>query len=118
MTSKMKIFKDFDFQQSFRYRAPRNSTQGRRLAMYVLDLGLSTDILKGKGTLTFSVKDVFNSQLGRREVELENFYSYSEGRWRAGRMIILNFVYRLNQKKSRRGGRGGGDGMDLSLIHI
>ncbi len=117
ITSRMKFLKGLNFQQSFRYRAPSNTTQGQRLAVYMLDLGLSKDILKGKGTVTLSGKDILNSRIRRSEIDLPQFYSQTERQRRNSQQVILNFIYRLNQKKSRRGGKrggsAGGDDMDF-----
>ncbi len=111
-TNRMTIFKDVNFQTDFNYRAPSNTAQGRRLAMYVLNTALAKDILKGKGTLSLSVKDIFNSRIRRSIRDIPGLYSESEFQWRAQQQFVLNFIYRLNQKKRRGGdrqGRGGGD---------
>ncbi len=105
--TKLKLFKSLDFQTSFNYRAPRNTPQGRSLAVYNLDMGFSQDILKDKGTLSLSIRDLFNTRVRRSIIDLEDFYSESAFRWRNGRQITMTLTYRLNQKKSRRGGRGG-----------
>ncbi|MEO0471651.1 MAG: TonB-dependent receptor [Bacteroidota bacterium] len=107
-STKMTILNDLDIQTSFNYRAPRVTTQGRNLAIYSWDMGAAKDILKGKGTLTFSVRDLLNSRRWRAIVEGDGFYSELDFQWRV-RQFMLSFNYRLNQnKKRRRGGRGGG----------
>ena len=107
VNSKMTILKDVTFQTSLNYRAPNETTQGRTLAFYSVDSGLSKDILKGKGTLTFNVKDVFNTRKWRSITDITDvYYSESSFQWRA-RQFLLTFNYRLNQKKSR-GRQGGG----------
>lgn len=105
-TSRMTIAKKTDVQLRFSYRAPRNTPQGRRKAIAFLDLAASRDILKKKGTLTLSVRDVFNSRRFRSETTIGDFFSDSEFQWRS-RITTLTFNYRLNQKKRRGGGRGG-----------
>ena len=118
MNTKLTFFKDVDFQLSYRFRAPQNTTQGSRKAMYSFDVGLSKDILKGKGTLTFSARDIFNTRKWRSTIDEPDFYSETEFQWRS-RQFTLNFNYRLNQKKSRRGQRGGnreqGGGDDMGF---
>ncbi|MEX2232245.1 MAG: outer membrane beta-barrel family protein [Cyclobacteriaceae bacterium] len=111
-TSKMTISKDFEFQTSFFYRGPRQTTQGRQLASYSLDLALAKDILKGKGTISANVRDLLNTRKRRSitEIEEENYYAESTSQW-APRQIRLTFTYRLNQMKNReRNGRGGDEG--------
>ncbi len=109
LTSKMRLFEDFDTQLRVNYRAPRRTTQGSTKSYTFVDLAISKDVLQDKGTLTLSVQDLFNSRLYRYTTEAPGFFAESEWRWRA-RQVILSFNYRLNQKKQRgRGGRGGGD---------
>ena len=120
LNSRMKFGNGLNFQQTFFYMAPQEIPQGRRLAMYMLNLGLSKDILKDKGTLTLSVDDLLNSRKWRSETETANFHSNSEFQWRR-RTLTLSLNYRINQERSnRRDNRrqqrqeGGGDeGMDF-----
>lgn len=112
ITSRIKLFEHYDFQQALRYRAPEQNTQGRRLSMTVLDIGLSRDVLKGRGTITFNVRDLFNQRLWRNILETEELYSESEFQWRA-RQFLLGFNYRLNRNKERKRDRDGGDDMEF-----
>ncbi|HAP69770.1 MAG TPA: TonB-dependent receptor [Flavobacteriales bacterium] len=105
-TSKWTILKKLDIQTAFMYRAPRNTPQGKQLSMYSWDLGLSIDVLKGNGTVTFSAKDMLNSRRRRWEVTTPKLVSTNDFQWRA-RQFVLSFSYRLNQKKKRE--RGSGD---------
>ena len=114
-SSKITFAKGFDGQFTYNFRGPRTTTQGRRLAVHSLNLGLAKDILKGKGTLSLSVRDVFNSRKRRSIIDEPDFFQESEFQWRE-RQTTLSLNYRLNQKKKRGGGRnrgggnGGGDG--------
>lgn len=102
-------FWNSNFQVSFNMRAPQTTPQGRQLGIYTMDLAWSKDVLSKKGTLTLSVRDLFNSRKRRSYTYGSNFDSYSEFQWRQ-RQITLSFDYRLNQKKQRgEGGRGEGD---------
>lgn len=96
-------YQGFNFQTSFRYRAPRQTPQGRRKAVAVMDFGVARDLWEGKGTLSLSVRDLFNSRRWRSVIDTPTYYSESDFQWRA-RQVMLSFSYRLNQKKSRRGG--------------
>jgi outer membrane receptor protein involved in Fe transport len=98
ISSRVTLFKNIDFQSSFNYRAPRRTTQGRDLSQYFIDLGLARDILKGRGTVTASVRDLMNSRMQRRIVENAGYYSRSDFQWRA-RQFIVTFSYRLNRSK-------------------
>lgn len=116
--ARIRFLKNYNFQGSINYRAPQNTTQGRRLSMYNIDLGLSRDLLKGNGTITLSVQDLLNTRKFRNIVinnEPDNkFYSESSFQWRA-RQLLLTFTYRLNKKKENekketmRDDDGGGD---------
>lgn len=106
VSSRHTIWKKVDVQATFNYRAPRNTTQGKSKAMYHLDLGASTDILNNNGTLTFSIRDVFNTRRWRGITEGDNFYAESDFQWRA-RQVSLTFSYRLNRQKEEDRGRNG-----------
>ncbi len=105
LSNNIKVKKLFDIQMNLMYRAPQNTTQGKRLSMMSLDLGLSKDVLDKNGTFYFSVRDLFNTRKYRGITELENYYSVYEYQ-RRRRQATLSFTYRLNQKKKRGGNRG------------
>ena len=107
VTAMITALKKTDFQIRCNYRAPRNTVQGRNQSVTSVDVGASRDILKNKGTLTLSVRDLFNSRRRRSERFLEDFYSQSAFQWRA-RSVNLSLNYRLNQRKKRKGRSGGG----------
>jgi outer membrane receptor protein involved in Fe transport len=105
--SKWKIPNLFEIQLNGFYRGPQQAPQGRRLAYYSFDLGATRDILNKNGTLALNVRDLFNTRMFRFEAFGDTFYQDTEFQW-AVRQVTLSFTYRLNQNKSRRGGRGGG----------
>jgi hypothetical protein len=83
----------------------------------MLNLGISKDILKGDGTLTLNIHDLFNTRKYRYIIDRPNLYSENEFRW-SSRTVSLSFVYRLNQMKRNNGRRsgggfGGGEGMGI-----
>ncbi|MBA7546789.1 hypothetical protein ES705_39188 [subsurface metagenome] len=98
LNSRMRFPQNIDFQAIFFYRAPQETTQGKREAFYMLNMALSKDILKGRGTLTLNVRDVLNSRRFRYIIDQPNLYSENEHR-RSERSYTLTFIYRLNQKK-------------------
>ncbi|NCU02789.1 MAG: TonB-dependent receptor [Chitinophagaceae bacterium] len=97
-TSQMTFFKQLDFQASVNYQSPRVTTQGKTLAMYSIDLGLVKDIMKGRGTLTFNVRDLMNSRRRRTMVDIPGYYSSSDFLWRP-RQMTLTLNFRINQQK-------------------
>ena len=109
--SKFKLPYDIDAQVIFFYRAPRETAQGIREEFYMMNAAVSKDIFKGKGTLTFNVRDVLNSRKFSYILDQETLYSLNE--WhRSQRRYNLTLIYRLNQNKrmGRNGGNNGGNG--------
>ena len=111
LTSRLTVKKKTDIQIRFNYRGPRETTQGRTKLMAFIDLGVSQDIFKNKGTITFNVSDPFQTRRRRGIIETENLYREDDFQWR-GRTFRLTLNYRLNQKKRRGGGRRGGGGFE------
>lgn len=114
LNNKFKVGK-VNVQVSGFYRAPEKTTQGNRKSMYGVDLGSNMDILKGNGTLTFFVKDLFNSRKYRGTTFSDNFIEEKEFQGRS-RQAGISFSYRINQNKSKSrsdrdsdGDMGGGD---------
>ncbi|MEM9820163.1 MAG: outer membrane beta-barrel family protein [Bacteroidota bacterium] len=105
------LWKGIDLQITFNYRAPRDTPQGSRQAVWSMNLGMSKDILNKKGTLTFSARDLFNSRRWMWTIDQADFFEIGDFQWRA-RQFTLSFNYRLNQKKKRGGNRRGGGGYD------
>jgi outer membrane receptor protein involved in Fe transport len=97
-SSRMTFFKKWDFQASLNYQAPRQTTQGRELSVYFVDLGLTRDLLKGNGTITLNVRDLLNTRKRRSIIDIEDYYSESSFQWRT-RQVMLTLSYRLNQQK-------------------
>lgn len=100
MMSRFTLWKTTDLQLRGNYEAPQQTPQGRRKALAVLDLAASRDILKGNGTLTLSVIDVFNSRKFRTITEGANFYARNSSQGRL-RQINLTLNYRLHQAKKK-----------------
>jgi len=114
LSTKLKLPKSTQIQLSGRFRSPSKTSQGSRSAMYTADFGSSKEVLNGNGTLTFNIRDIFNSRKRKSITDTPAIYRESEFQWRS-RSIVLGFNYRVNQKKKRpqRGGggqQGGGDG--------
>lgn len=95
-TSRFTLAKGTDLQVRANYEAPQQLPQGRRKSRTFVDLAFSKEILKGKGTLTFNVIDMFNSRYMRTITEGVNFYTESTMGMRA-RQFNLTVMYRLNQ---------------------
>lgn len=100
LNSKWTIKKILGIQSSFDFNAPQNTTQGRQLARYALNMGASIDVLNGNGTISFNASDIFNTRK-RQSIDIgDNFYSEGEFQWRS-RFFRLSFSYRINQTKKQ-----------------
>lgn len=113
MVSKWTVKRIFSFQASINYQSKEKTTQGEQLSRYNVDLAGALDVLKGKGTLTLSVRDLFNTRVRRNITYGPDFYDESDFQWMS-RYGQLTFSYRLNQKKRQQRG-GGGDFGDMDM---
>ena len=93
-----------DFQIRANYEAPQLTPQGSRGYMSWMDLSASKDIMKGNGTLTLSILDIFNSRINRYESTLidprdgSGFFTRGESQGRL-RSFNLTFNYRFKTTK-------------------
>lgn len=101
LTSKVSFPYKIDFQVNGTYNAPQKTAQGKTIGVGSMNLALSKDVLKDKGTIAFNVSDVFNSRKRINDVNLPQVNSYSEMQWRE-RQITLSFTYRFNKQKAER----------------
>jgi outer membrane receptor protein involved in Fe transport len=93
-----------DFQIRANYEAPQLTPQGSRGYMAWMDLSASKDIMKGNGTLTLSILDIFNSRINRYEsrylspTDGSGFFTSGESQGRL-RSFNLTFNYRFKTTK-------------------
>jgi len=93
-----------DFQIRANYEAPQLTPQGSRGYMAWMDLSASKDIMKGNGTLSFSILDIFNSRINRYEsryispADGSGFFTSGESQGRL-RSFNLTFNYRFKTTK-------------------
>jgi outer membrane receptor protein involved in Fe transport len=93
-----------DFQIRANYEAPQLTPQGSRGYMAWMDLSASKDIMKGNGTLTLSILDIFNSRINRYESRFieprdgSGFFTRGQSQGRL-RSINLTFNYRFKTTK-------------------
>src|SRR5690606_20896382 len=62
LTTNVKFTPTTSLQVKGDYRAPMKTLQGKMKSMHGVDLALRQDILKGKGSLLFNVRDVFDKR--------------------------------------------------------
>lgn len=113
LTTNVKFTSTTSLQVKGDYRAPMKTLQGRMKSMHGVDLALRQDILKGKGSLLFNVRDVFDKRRFGGETNLPTRYSDFYHRW-SRRTFNLTFSYRFGiqdfSKNSRDEDRSMDDG--------
>lgn len=108
--SKFKVSNWFDLQLTAHIMGPHKEPLGMHKGNWWMDLAVSKEILHGNGTITFNVRDLFNSRSWGGESWGDGFWQYSTSTWNR-RSFSLNFNYRINQQNIKRG-RPDGDGGD------
>lgn len=101
INSRVTLPAKIDWQTNFMYSGGQKTAQGKILGVGSVNMALSKDILKDKGTLSLNVQDLLNSRKRVMETNIAQLTSYSEMQWRE-RTINLSFTYRFNQSKSDR----------------
>lgn len=102
LTTKIKLPYDIDFETTGRYESSFVTVQSEVAAILFMDLGLRKKLLKGKGVVNVSVRDLFASRIRQSETFQQHFY-LSSSSYR-GRFITLGFSY----------GFGKGEAMEYS----
>lgn len=90
----VKLPKKFDFQITGTYLAPDIVPQGRILARYYFDAGISREIQKGKGELFLNVSDIFNTHKVRYELEGNGFSLISDDYFES-QVVRFGYQYRF-----------------------
>ena len=98
LNTRFTLWSNTDVQFRANYQAPQITPQGRQLAIAFMDIAITREILKGNGTLTLNVIDVFRSNRDRSIFEGVGFYTRRNS-LRQPRTINLNLNYRLNRSK-------------------
>lgn len=103
LTGNIKFPKNISGQFNAGYTAPRVGAQGLSREMYSMDAALKMDVLQNKaGSISFNVRDIFNSRRWGQTTETEFFIQESE-RQMQGRIATLTFSYRFgNQDTGQR----------------
>lgn len=91
LTTRFKLTKMVDFELSGNYESRFKTVQGSSEQTAFLDAGVRVKVLKGKGVIDFSVRDLFASRIQRSSVDQTDFYLYSNSK--QGRFFTLGFTY-------------------------
>ncbi|MBR6928885.1 MAG: TonB-dependent receptor [Bacteroidales bacterium] len=109
--SKFKVSNWFDLQLTAHIMGPHKEPLGMHKGNWWIDLAVSKEILHGNGTVTFNVRDLFNSRSWGGESWGDGFWQYNTSTWNR-RSFSLNFNYRINQQNMKRNRPGGDEGGD------
>lgn len=97
LTSNFTITKGLSAQASMFYMAPRTLPQGTFKQMASVDAGLKQDVLNKKGSISFNIRDIFNSR--RYGLYTDNgLFIQDWERRRQGRIYNLTFSYRFGKQ--------------------
>ena len=102
VTSKFKLPADIDFEMTGQFQSTVRTLQGEDIGNAFLDLGVRKKLLKGRGVINLSVRDVFASRIGRTENTQPEFFTMSRNL--RGRFVTLGFSF----------GFGKGEAMEFS----
>jgi len=102
LRAKIKLPKDFDLEITGQYESAYQTVQSKVSEQLYGGLGLRKKILKGKGVLNFSVRDIFASRIRESYTTQPDFEIYGFGQ--RGRFITFGFSY----------GFGKGEAMEFS----
>ena len=90
-TTRFKLPANLDLEASIQYESRFQTVQGEQDEMLFLDLGARKKIMKGKGVIHVSVRDVFASRIQKSTVDQADFYVFS--RRLRGRFVTLGLSY-------------------------
>ncbi len=91
VTTKFDLPLDFDFEVTGQYRSAFQTVQSEVQDQLFADLGLRKKLFKGKGAVSFSVRDLFASRIQESVIDQTDVYQFS--RRLRGRFITLGFSY-------------------------
>jgi len=106
-TTNIKVSKSTRMQTSFYYQGERSNAQITTEPITNLNFGISTNILKNKGSIIFNASNILNTRIDIQEIVGTN-YKINQERSRNAQRFSLSFVYKFNQKpsdKNRRANR-------------
>ena len=94
-----------DLQVRANYEAPQQTPQGTRGYMAWIDISASKDIMKGNGTISLNILDIFNSRINRYESRYvapsdgSGFYTRGESQ---GRLTSVNLTFNYRFKTTKQ----------------
>lgn len=119
ITSNFRPLRSTSIQVAVNYRSPFIVAQGTIQEFFNVNVGVKQDVLKGRGTLSLRVSDIFNTLQFQIDSFGENFVANTIGK-RESRIGFIGFTYRLSRQNvrdrdadsDRPSDDGGGGGMN------
>lgn len=103
--AKFKLPADIDVEITGNYQSKYQTVQSEISSIYYLDLGARKKILKGKGMINFSIRDVFASRVEQSLIEQSSYALYN--RAQRGRFITFGFSFGFGKGEAMQyGGKG------------
>ncbi|SEW29248.1 Outer membrane receptor proteins, mostly Fe transport [Chryseobacterium wanjuense] len=96
LTSTFKVDKTFNFQIQGFYRGGQKTQSLDRKDMYAISFGASKTVMKGNGTISFNIQDIFNTRAMQSTAYGPNYIRDSYMQWQP-RQFALSFTYRFKQ---------------------
>ncbi len=94
LINSFKVDDNLEIQLTAIYYAPKNIPQGEQLARSSIDFGITQKIFKGKGEVSFSASDIFNTFGIRQEIYGEGFSASYENYYET-QIFRLGMKYRF-----------------------
>ena len=109
ISNQFKLSKTWNAELSGFYQSPAFDGVFKIQGLGALNMGLSKQIMKGKGTIRFSAKDILLSQKAKGTIVYSNIDAAFQQR-RDSRQVAIGFTYRFNKGKLKAGNgkRAGG----------
>ncbi|RBL90528.1 outer membrane beta-barrel family protein [Chitinophaga flava] len=98
--SSMRFPKILNIDGSVTYRGRRQEVQVTVSEQYRANIGFSKDLLGDRMSLSFSINNIFNSNIYEQEMDIADYSLYSRIQQK-GVVYTGNVVYRLNRKKGQ-----------------
>ncbi|NAW50988.1 TonB-dependent receptor [Elizabethkingia argentiflava] len=96
LNTTFKIDKSFSLQLQGHYKGSQHTANQKKADMYTLNIGISKSLWKGDGTLSFNIRDVFNT----RRMETFNFnddyIQHNSMQWQP-RQFLISLSYQFKQ---------------------
>lgn len=100
VTSNFRPARGTSIQVAVNYRSPFIVAQGTINEFFNVNIGVKQDVLKGRGTLSLRVSDIFNTLQFQMDSFGPNFQATTLGK-RESRIGFIGFSYRLSRQQSR-----------------